>query len=113
MSCLPREKRQPIGHSLQQHRRVSEPRQVGVPGEILNELPYGNVVASPQRYALACLGRRKRSRSPSVLRFLRRLFSVNYFSVYADYSCWRIASPNLLSEHRELSAQGLLGYGIS
>ena len=25
-------------------------RQVGVPGEILNELPYGNVVASPQRY---------------------------------------------------------------
>ena len=33
--------------------------------------------------------------------------------VYADYSCWRIASPNLLSEHRELSAQGLLGYGIS
>ena len=25
----------------------------------------------------------------------------------------RIASPKLLSEHRELSAQSLLGYGIS
>ena len=31
-------------------------------------------------FALACLGQEKRSRSPSVLRFLRRLFSVNYFS---------------------------------
>ena len=32
---------------------------------------------------------------------------------YADYSCRRIASAKLLSEHRELPAQSLLVYGIS
>ena len=33
--------------------------------------------------------------------------------VYADCSCRRIASPKLLSEHRELPAQSFLGYGVS